>query len=140
MKNALDLLIPRVKLIAHYPGCPWFVGAILANVEFGCYQGIGIDGTLKTVDIYEVEQSPLNFKKLEWWEEIPLAELPKYVIKTNQSWDGVIVVKQWNESIAGSGRGPWSWRLQDGPNTEVVRCDDVTPASEEEFNMQQNKR
>lgn len=58
----IDLLTPRFKVIADYIG---------NNVEVG---------TIFTSDIGEYyEKFPANFKRLEWWEERKLEEMPEYV-------------------------------------------------------------
>lgn len=69
-----DLMKPRWKVIADYPGNQRYVGEI-------------IDGLPNPLDEQELERQmalyPHLFKKLEWWEERKPEELPQYFRNSN---------------------------------------------------------
>lgn len=49
----------RYKVIADYPDSPYKVGQILTGVV--------------------IDKYPAIFKRLEWWEDVPIKELPMYL-------------------------------------------------------------
>jgi len=67
MNKAIDdLLRPRYKVIADYPDNEFEVGEILPD-----------DVVSNEED--EILKYPHLFKKLEWWEERQISEMPEYV-------------------------------------------------------------
>src|SRR6478752_5959492 len=90
-----NLLNPRYKVIADYPGCPFKVGQILEKVKVASGKEF-VRGMF-----HQPEDFPANFKKLEWWEERKPEEMPEYVKSIMQEYTygvkvGVIIkVKEW---------------------------------------------
>lgn len=72
--NNKDLLTPRYKIIADYPNNTVRIGDICHIVnDFGQFS-FGYPLHQKTLDSYHY-----LFKKLEWWEERKIEEMPKYL-------------------------------------------------------------
>lgn len=75
-----ELLIPRWKVIAEYPNSIFDVGNILVNnstqneYEYISWKDYG-------KDVYYPNDYPTIFKKLEWWEDRNIKDLPEYVKK-----------------------------------------------------------
>jgi hypothetical protein len=67
-----DLLKPRYKVIADYPGNEWKVGDILDR-------DWGWDGDDEEGFKHHVSDYPHLFKKLEWYEERKLDEMPGHL-------------------------------------------------------------
>ena len=63
-----ELMMPRYKVIADYPFSPFMIGAIIHH------NGEAISDLAKNIHLY-----PYLFKKLEWWEERQVNDMPKYV-------------------------------------------------------------
>ena len=64
--NTEDLMKPRYKVIADYPGNIWMVGTIM-----------DLDMSKQLVSFYD--KYPHLFRKLEWWEERKIEDMPEYV-------------------------------------------------------------
>lgn len=75
-----ELLIPRYKVIADYPGSPYTVGQI---IHVHGEQGVNCEYFNKW---------PAIFKPLQWWEERDKNDMPEYV--KSQLW--VAKVKEWS--------------------------------------------
>jgi hypothetical protein len=79
-----ELLIPRFKVIADYPTMDrngnYMVGDILTDN--------GKTAVLKqngdAVFVCEWKKYPHLFKKLEWWEERNIEDMPKYILGQNR--------------------------------------------------------
>ncbi len=73
-----DLLKPRFKVIADYPLSSYNVGRILTPISKGSslYDCIEASSSEK---IRNPNKYPHLFKKLEWWEDRSLYEMPDYV-------------------------------------------------------------
>lgn len=73
-----ELLKPRWKVIADYPKSVFNVGDIIINnssqdeYEYISWEDYG-------KDTYCPNEYPAIFKKLEWWEERELEDLPEYI-------------------------------------------------------------
>lgn len=73
-----NLLKPRWKVIANYPNSPYKIGQILNN-DWHEYD-LPANELFSIATIYfEAHQYPAIFKKLEWWEERDIEEMPEYV-------------------------------------------------------------
>jgi hypothetical protein len=83
-KKVEDLLKPRYKVIADYPGNDTPVGTIHDN-EF-------------TVRFHEktLNSYPHLFKKLEWWEERKESEMPEYVKSKNADKNFYYKIIKWD--------------------------------------------
>jgi hypothetical protein len=72
MLSKEELLKPRYKVIADYPLSEYKVGFII--------QGTGFTKPWKdNFKTFFYEDYPNIFKKLEWWEERKIEDLPEYV-------------------------------------------------------------
>jgi hypothetical protein len=78
-----ELLIPRYKLYSTYPGCPFELGCVLIQQDLGAtnnpYYEVGKYGAPKLPSIYNPENYPNNFIKLNWWEDRTINEYPEYL-------------------------------------------------------------
>src|ERR1044072_2667751 len=80
-----DLLKPRYKVIADYPGNAYKLGDIITFVEDGCselianYSAVNGDRTRLMSAKKKSDKYPHLFKKLEWWEGRNLEEMPEYL-------------------------------------------------------------
>lgn len=85
-----EILIPRYKLITIYPNCPFKLECILTQKDAqnanNPYYEIGTLGIRNSPVLYNPENFPQVFQKLEWWEDRPDNEMPKYVknIRTHE--------------------------------------------------------
>jgi len=77
--NTEKLLIPRYKVIANYFHSPYEIGDYLENVtdfRFVVTKHCNIQSLASTESLDKMTHL---FKKLEWWEERKIEEMPKYV-------------------------------------------------------------
>lgn len=74
-ENIEELLKPRYKVIADYPGCKFNIGDIVTFVRsVNKYElWVSQDGQLITFNSFS--KYPHLFNKLEWWEERSLEQL-----------------------------------------------------------------
>lgn len=72
MLTVEDLMKPRYKVIADFPGNQWKVGQILLKND-KVFKGDGYS------EEYKLEHFPHLFKKLEWFEERKTEDMPEYV-------------------------------------------------------------
>lgn len=77
-----QLMQDRVQVIAGYPNSPFKVGDILWQIPdtdnwYGYYGCNVLQTALIRGEI--VDQYPHIFKKLDWWEERDINDMPKYV-------------------------------------------------------------
>ena len=88
--TADDLMAPRWKCIANFPGNTFFVGEVF-EIPLNCkLQQIVLQGdNYKTVDLdINPDLYPAIFKKLEWWEDRKLEEYLKEIRR-------ILKTKQW---------------------------------------------
>lgn len=81
-----DLLKPRYKVIAYYPGSPFEIGEVLELSTLPPYTNGNGDKELNlygnendAVPEEDVIEAHTVFRKLEWWEERKPEEMPEYV-------------------------------------------------------------
>lgn len=89
-----ELLKPRVILDYPYPGCTYKVGTILTlnnhvqEISVGkSYESEAIGNFLmweKDIDSC-IESGSNNFRRLKWWENRELSDLPEYVKDCNDN-------------------------------------------------------
>lgn len=76
-----QLLVPRWKCIANYPGNTFYIGEIF-EIPLDCkLQQIVLEGNdYSSVDL-DIDPNfyPAIFEKLEWWEDRQLENMPEYV-------------------------------------------------------------
>lgn len=78
MKDINDLLKPRYKVIADYPGSDFEIGAILT--KYGMLYDYEIEpGRHRSYSDHMIEGYSHLFQKLEWWQDRKPEEMPKYV-------------------------------------------------------------
>jgi hypothetical protein len=118
-----ELLLPRYKVIADFPGNWNAVGTI---IEFGSSAPLKVycDG-----GGHEVDKYPHIFRKLEWWEERTEEERPPYVkhIQTGQ-------VFKTHQSRMGYG----FIKINERNSRDHLPSRQLLPATEAEFLNQQN--
>lgn len=80
---SIDLMAPRYKVIADYPDNPFSVNDILVEIDLGAkfnnYYQKGRFGFPNSPSICRPDKWPLNFQKIEWWQERKPEEMPEYV-------------------------------------------------------------
>ncbi len=89
-KDVKDLMKPRYKVIAPYPYCPYEIGDLVEISDLGT--NFHCTTTREWNVFTEENESQVNyfsidildtwshlFKKLEWWEERSIEEMPMYV-------------------------------------------------------------
>jgi hypothetical protein len=69
------LLMPRFKVIATFPRCWHSVGEILQPDKDGFFE-VWQD---EYMDFHYVDCYPHLFRKLSWWEDREISEMPEYV-------------------------------------------------------------
>lgn len=114
-----ELLKPRYKVIADYPDSGFEVGSIedrdWCRYENGEDESEGI--------LWRISDYPHLFKKLEWWEERKIEELPKFVKRFAEK--GIFKIHHWNETLTLG----WS-----EDHCRDIRYDECLPATEAEYN------
>lgn len=73
-----ELLKPRYKVIAEWPESTFEIGQIITKSDL-VEDWLQTDNFLHGFKLSAVEKYPHLFKKLEWWEERKLEDMPKYV-------------------------------------------------------------
>jgi hypothetical protein len=68
-----QLLKPRYKVIADYPGSQWKVNQVIEKTKYMNGRWY-VKGSLHDPDDY-----PAIFSRLEWWQERKLEDMPEYV-------------------------------------------------------------
>ena len=72
MKTVEELLKPRWKVIADYPGALHNIGDVISAYENG--KAYLVEGGSHYMTEY-----PALFKRLEWWEDRAVKDMPEYV-------------------------------------------------------------
>lgn len=89
--NKEQLLMPRFKVIANYPGSPYKVGKIITlNKIYGTSPAALISAYAGNAEthywpLHEFEKYPAIFQRLEWWEERAIENLPQYCKVTEKA-------------------------------------------------------
>lgn len=120
MKEIEELMKPRWKVIAGYPYCPYEIGDLVEITDLGtsfhCTTTREWNAFTETLDdsvnyfSISVFETWLHlFKKLAWWEERSIEDLPKYVkivqpdyhysVQEAYKWDigiGYVKTKEWD--------------------------------------------
>lgn len=121
-KKIEDLLKPRVKIIAPWPG--------MEEDDYKVGQIVTGDSELN-LNTEMIEKHPHLFKLLEWWEERKPEEMPEYVKFTNSvsaEYMGFVrKVEKWEGSLE-------DWRAYfDGYKFKWLHAQDLFPATEAEY-------
>ena len=103
-----NLMMPRYKVIADYPHNPYKVGDLLeefTNTAFKLtvtYNGNSMDETqANTYPASAIEKMPHLFRKLNWWEERKVEDMPDYVkwdVGIYPTWKKIMKVDKWNSN------------------------------------------
>ena len=128
-----ELLKPRWKVIADFPGNTFYVGEIIEIPSQYILQQIVLQGNnYQSVDL-DINPSfyPAIFKKLKWWEERKEEDLPKYVLwkPTNTIMKVSIYEKDYESNILrifsiprtnifGKYGKDWGWIIHTEPSTK----------------------
>lgn len=81
--NTEELLKDRYKVIADYPNSPYTVGDVYKfkkKLRNSFYEK---ENGFSQTNLYAPEKYPHLFRKLEWWEERTIDEMPEYVRDNN---------------------------------------------------------
>lgn len=95
-----ELMQPRYKVIANYPGQPVAIGQLLNDrlsesfhiTTTYSFEGFELVPCANWVNEDEVKKYPALFKKLEWWEDRKPEDMPDFLKATE---GGIIKVKKW---------------------------------------------
>lgn len=128
-----ELLKPRIKIIAPWPQNPinpFHVGDILLK------NGIHFTriSNPKSIHEKEIDIYPHLFRKLDWWEERKLEDMPEYVKQPPEMKflsNTVFKIDSWDETAS------IGWCSDHCINVRVDQC---TPATKEDFLNQQNDK
>lgn len=77
----MNLLTPRFKVIGEYPNCNFKKGQILQRILNATNDWYHTDlyACMGGYDISDLKKHPHLFRKLEWYEERTVEEMPKYL-------------------------------------------------------------
>lgn len=121
-----SLMQPRYKVIADYPACFYQVGRILIpktkDVNLDAYNYYDCVEAPSSITVYKPGRYPHLFKKLEWYEEREIADMPEYLKFKNNG--KVKKVQKYHLSTG--------YVVFDGGRTRRINKD-WTPATEQEF-------
>lgn len=130
--TGIDLMSPRYKVIAEWPGTAYNVGDII-HIKYMPLPRSGLE---------MVKKYPHLFKKLEWWEERKPEEMPEY-IKFTEDYIGFkrgqvyATCENWTDDIDDSCD---IYFMKDklskeeyGNHIAIPGGDWIQPATEEEF-------
>lgn len=130
-----DLMNPRYKIIADYPGCSFPLGEILIPDKAGELYSItaGYSWSVTRIMEKDVRKFPHLVKPLQWWEERSESEMPEY-IRINQTW----VVKAKKHYVAHpryGEKGKWFEAADSSAIEPFYAYSSVSgPATETEYN------
>jgi len=93
----IDLLKPRYEVIADYPGSEYPVGLVLVEDLPGhfSYQKDGRNWTTRLKDI----NYPHLFRKMNWWENRTVEEMPKKVKSMADEKCDVFEIEEWDMKL-----------------------------------------
>lgn len=139
-----ELMKPRYKVIADYPGCPYEIGTILYVDEHGeLYSPIaGYSQSAVKIMQKEVDKFPHLIKLCTWWEDRMPEDMPEYVNVDHSRGDWVEftiehidgVNRWWDFNEKGE---CYSYRLKNGGGHLISY---MSPATEAEYNAYINKQ
>lgn len=125
-----ELLKPRWKVIADYPGSEFILNEILSESEKNQIIYYSDDGK----HYISPEYYPAIFQPLKWWEQRSIEDIPKYIKNDGGVYemDSYFPVKlgtlwQWSIKIHGED-------ARFGIQTMYIIDNKVLPSTEEEFN------
>jgi len=103
--SAEELLKPRIKVIADWPGSHFEADEILDVERYGAR--LISQKTGKSVNGLKYDRYPHLFKKLDWWELRQPSEMPDYVKREGEvrkvaGWSGCNSVVEFGDNIEGA--------------------------------------
>lgn len=124
-----DLMKPRYKVIADYPGNNLYkVGSIIEDTGWG------------------VELFPNIFKKLSWWEERDVKDMPEYVMFIKDYMDykkgSVYKTNHWNKTPNHDMHASECYGIEspDGKLTAIPMYGQIEPSTEQSYLNQLNNK
>lgn len=92
MKTPEELLRPRYKVIAEYPDCYYKIGQILTTSQEEWVSNDNAKFAPQTVSEY-----PHLFKRLEWYEDRSIEDMPEYILLNTAIPKVILRVIEWGE-------------------------------------------
>lgn len=124
-----ELLKPRYKVIADYPGSPYKIGDILFYMK--SYSTVSYLPTTTYCDKFiRIENYPHIFRKLEWWEEREEQDMPEYVKYVPK--DKVLKVADKSEDCR-------LWHKDNEVEFRFIGSKNFLPSTKEEYESQNKK-
>jgi hypothetical protein len=138
--EAKELLKPRYKVIGLWPDCTVVIGGILIkhnNIDDWLYlpktnSSYAMNGIRESA----AKKYPHLFKRLEWWHERDVKDLPDYIgVKDDDTFLWVAPVVRWDElRLNEQGLVTISFTNLKGEYEEVTQgIWSTTPATKEEY-------
>ena len=87
-----QLMNPRFKVIAEYPPNVFSVGTVLECPEFD-YEFI------KEMWVKSYERYPNLYRRMNWWEERTVEQMPKRVLSMADDSGDVFDIEEWDMNI-----------------------------------------
>ena len=100
--TAKELMIPRFEVIAEYPKCEFKTGEILSRVKYATNDIYHTDenATVGGLDLLEIEKYTHLFRKLNWWENRKVEDMPKQIYcKAIPNDTEIVNIEEWNMDI-----------------------------------------
>ena len=111
-----ELLKQRVKVIAPYPNSPYMVGEILTEFFFDNGNSyFSVNDNEKTypdrvISSGTINECPNIFRKMNWWEERELKDMPEYLKQTGMVDGADNPIPDWYLKVKkhfNAGNGEW---------------------------------
>jgi len=96
-----DLNKPRFKVIADYPENPFSIGQVLQLRIFGANHAYCDIYGHYSKDIKFFNKYSHLFKKLDWWVDRKIEDMPEYIIGKHAGEENYIKVDKWIMGDAG---------------------------------------
>ena len=92
---------PRFEVIETYPKSKFKKGDILERIPNATNDWYNADKSLINADILleEIEQYPLLFRKLNWWEKRTAEQMPKRVMSILDDKGDTFEIQEWDMGI-----------------------------------------
>lgn len=138
-----DILKPRYKVVSDYPFAKHCIGDILTRIPKATDNVFAKEGWKPgdpSIDESYLMQYPHLFRKLEWWEERQIEDLPLFV-RFGQ-WDKphmIYKIKEWNPvGVLEGNHGLEPFGLAEIPHEYFIslRFPNNFPATKEEYEQQ----
>ena len=99
--TAKELMQPRFEVIETYPKSKFKKGDILERIPNATNDWYNADKSLINADILleEIEQYPLLFRKLNWWEKRTAEQMPKRVMSILDDKGDTFEIQEWDMGI-----------------------------------------